>query len=332
MAIFPTQYSTLSSAALKSYIEKTYGYGPLTGRLLIRNVSDTYLFETPTTKYIFKIYRDAHRKPEEIKAEVELLTILHAGGAKVSFPITDLEGNKIQSFNAIEGTRYGVLFSFAPGKVIYSLSDEQLGLLGKEMAFIHTISFAIELPYKRKEYTIDTTIRQPLERIKPAFDELEEEYNYLKDIAPEIINKLGQFRLDTFSYGYCHYDFLPKNFHFAENGSITFFDFDFAGKGYLANDIASFYIHYFLEVLNKKITQEEADRAFNVFIESYRTIRALHDDEIKAIPYLGFSFWVFYLGFQYENFDDWSSIFFGPKFLKDRVALIKKWVEWYCKL
>ncbi len=332
MDIFPAQYSTLSSPALKNRLEKSYGFNGMTCRLLIRNVSDTYILENGSSQYIFKIYRDAHRKLEEIKGEVELLTILHERGAKVSFPITDLEGNKIQSFNAIEGTRYGVLFSFAPGKVIYTMSDDQLRLLGKEMAFIHTISSGIELPYKRKEYTVDTTIRQPLELMKPAFDELEEEYDYLKNIAPEIINKLGQLDPASFSYGYCHYDFLPKNFHFTESGSITFFDFDFAGKGYLANDLASFYVHYFLEVLNKKITQEEADRAFKVFIESYRTIRPLHDDEIKSIPYLGFAFWIFYLGFQYENFDDWSSIFFGPKFLKDRVALIKKWMEWYCKL
>jgi Ser/Thr protein kinase RdoA (MazF antagonist) len=75
------------------------------------------------------------------------------------------------------------------------------------------------------------------------------------------------------------------------------------------------------------MTEQEAREAFRTFITNYRKVRSLSDEEINAIPYLGFGFWVFYLGFQYENFDDWSNLFFGTKFLKDRVALIKKWME-----
>jgi Ser/Thr protein kinase RdoA (MazF antagonist) len=108
---------------------------------------------------------------------------------------------------------------------------------------------------------------------------------------------------------------------------ITFFDFDFAGKGLLAYDITSFFIHYFMEVTYGKLTEQQGRDAFKTFIANYRKVRSLSDEEINAIPYLGFGFWVFYLGFQYENFDDWSNLFFGPKFLKDRVALIKKWME-----
>jgi len=327
MDIFPTQYSTLSSVALKVFLEKQYGFKDMTCQLLIHNVSDTYVLDNGIEKYVFKIYRDQHRKLEEIKGEVELLNALIDKGAKVSYPIKDLTGNQIQTFNAAEGIRYGVLFSYAKGKVFNELSDEQLGIIGQEMAAIHNITANITLSHYRKEFNIDTTINLPLKVIKEAFNELETEYAYLTNTAEEVIAKLGQFDLSKFSYGYCHYDFLPKNFHFDEDNNITFFDFDFSGKGYLANDITSFYIHFFMDVSYNRLTKTEADRAFNIFIENYRKVKPLHDDELKAIPYLGFAFWVFYLGFQYENFDDWSSIFFGPKFLKDRVALIRKWMN-----
>ncbi len=327
MSIFPAQYSTLSSVALQDFLEKSYGFEGMRCQLLIRNVSDTYTLENQSSKYIFKTYRDAHRKLGEIKAEVELLNILVEKGAKVSFPLTDIKGVQIQSFNAAEGTRYGVLYSYAYGKVVHTLNSEQLGILGREMAVIHNITDGLELKNPRNEYNTDTTINFPLQTIKPAFKGLEDEYAYLIGTAAKVIAKIGQLDLSRFSYGYCHYDFLPKNFHFTNEGNITFFDFDFAGKGYLINDITSFYIHYFLEVHFNKITQAEADRNFAIFVESYRQVRPLHDDEIKAIPYFGFAFWVFYLGFQYENFDDWSNIFFGPKFLKERVALIKKWMK-----
>jgi Ser/Thr protein kinase RdoA (MazF antagonist) len=326
MKIFPTQYSTLSSKALNIKLQESYGLSDTTCRLLIRNVSDTYVIESATEKYIFKIYRDAHRKLEEIKAEVELLNILFEKGAKVSRSIPDKNAKILQVFNAAEGTRYGVLFSWAQGSVIYAMTDEQLEVVGKEMAAIHNITSSIELSHYRKEYSINTTIIEPLKIIEPAFSGLEEEYDYLKQTAGDVIAKYNQFA-PGFSYGYCHYDFFPKNFHFTETGEITFFDFDFAGKGLLAYDITSFFIHYFLEVTSGKITEQQGRDAFKTFIASYRKVRPLSDEEIHAIPYLGFGFWVFYLGFQYENFDDWSNLFFGPKFLKDRVALIKKWME-----
>ncbi|MEP6610252.1 MAG: phosphotransferase [Mucilaginibacter sp.] len=331
MDIFPAQYSTLSATALNNFISERYGFVDTTCRLLIRNVSDTYLIETSADKYILKIYRDAHRKLDEIKGEVELLTVLAEKGAKVSYPINDLSGDKIQTFNAIEGTRYGVVFTYAQGKVVNDLDDAQLALLGREMAVVHNITADIALNYNRIKFNAETTISQPVKTIKPAFAELPDEYEYLTNTSEKVIARLNQIDYSNFSYGYCHYDFLPKNFHFDGN-EITFFDFDFAGKGYLANDITVLYIHYFLEATYGKISRQETDRAFGVFVENYRAVRPLHDDELKAIQCLGFGFWMFYLGFQYDNFDDWSSIFFGPKFLKDRVALIKKWMDWFGEL
>jgi len=329
MDIFPAQYSTLSAKALNDFISDRYGFTDTTCRLLIHNVSDTYVIENQAAKYILKIYRDAHRKLEEIAGEVELLTILAERGAKVSYPVADLSSHKIQTFNAIEGTRHGVLFTFAQGRVVNDMNDAQLAILGQEMAAIHNITSDINLKYNRISFNIDSTIISPLKTIKPAFSDLPDEYEYLTSTAKKVIEGLNRFDYNNFSYGYCQYDFLPKNFHFDEKNQITFFDFDFAGQGYLANDIMSFYMHYFLEATYGKIPRREAERAFAVFVENYRRVRPLHNDELEAIQSLGFGFWMFYLGFQYDNFDDWSNIFFGSKYLKDRTALVKKWIDWF---
>lgn len=172
-------------------------------------------------------------------------------------------------------------------------------------------------------------LTSPLERIRLAFVDLEPEYQYLTETAGLVKNKIAALALESFGYGYCHYDFLPKNFHFNPKNEITFFDFDFAGQGYLVSDLASVYAHFFLLVLQQKIDQQEADRSFAVFIEAYRSVRTLSEDELNAIPLFGFCWWIFYFGFHYDNFEDWSNFFFGPKFIKERVSLIKKWVDWY---
>jgi len=72
----------------------------------MHNVSDTYLIRGLDQQFIFKIYRDAHRKADEIRAEVELLTILKNEEVSVAYPIANVEGDMLQAFNAAEGTRY----------------------------------------------------------------------------------------------------------------------------------------------------------------------------------------------------------------------------------
>jgi len=328
---FPAQYSTLSAAALKNYLIEAYQLDSCTTcRLLIRNVSDTYILENQNQKYIFKIYRDAHRKRNEIEAEIELLNILIANGNSVSYPINDVEGKQIQQFNAIEGLRNGILFSFAEGKVILDLEDRHLIQLGHDMAKLHQSTSSIKLNNPRPVFNFETTLFEPLKDLESNFSEMKEEYEYLSNISEKVVQKFKEFDTSTFSYGYCHYDFFPKNFHFDEQGKITFFDFDFAGEGYLINDLMSFLNHYFFHQLNNLISKEQAEKDFDTFLNAYQKVRLLTNDELKAIPYLGVTFHIFFLKFFYDNYDDWSNIFLTPRYTKHRVGLIKKWEELYC--
>jgi len=331
MNIFPTQYSTLSSAALKDHLEKQFGFSGMRCRLLVRNVSDTYIFEGDSGKFVFKIYRDNHRQLGQIRAEVELLNTLHAKGAQVAYPIADLQGSYIQSFQAAEGIRNGVLFYFAPGKVVLVPNDEQLRIIGREIARMHIVMAEVQLQDERPVYDAYTTLYRPLEIIRKRFEELPEEYTWLCEIAKRTEAKLNSLPVGEFSYGYCHYDLLAKNFHFDSQDRITFFDFDWCGKAWLVNDLMTFFVTYFLQINMGRITQEEADKAFSVCIEGYREERQLSREEIEAIPYAGIMFWIFALGFYEDNFDDFSNTFLSTRFLKERTALIRKWVESYCK-
>ena len=328
MNIFPTQYSVLSSKALQSYLSEHYDFIVTNCRLIVHNVSDTYLVETDSDKYIFKIYRDAHRSHDEIMGEAELLLYFKDNGASVSYPVKDESEKLLQAFNAAEGMRYGLMFSYAKGQNLYLMNDHQLELVGTEMAKLHVIASSVKLSYPRKKYTVETTITEPIKIIKPAFEGMEVGYEYLVKTADFVLNELSKLNIEKFSYGYCQYDFLPKNFHFEGDEKLTFFDFDFAGQGYLINDIATFYIHFFLDVYTGKMSREEADRSFNVFLEAYRKVKPVSDEEVNSIKYFGFGFWIFYFGFNQENFDDWSNIFFTPNFIKGRIELIKKWMEY----
>ncbi|MBW3130599.1 phosphotransferase enzyme family protein [Hymenobacter profundi] len=329
MSLFPTQYSTLSAAALRPYIEQAYGFTGLTCRYLLRGVSDTYVLEGSAAKYILKIYREAHRSLNEIRGEVALLTLLCDNGARVAAPLADAAGEYVQHFAAAEGSRHGVLFAYAEGNSVYAMSDAQLRTVGREMARVHNCTAGLQLPYPRPIYNVATTLTGPLQVLEPSFQAYPEGLTYLRELAAAVERKLAEFDLGAFGYGYCQYDFLPKNFHFDAQDALTFFDFDFAGQGYLVNDVMSFFVHFFLDRYYKGVPPAEAERAFAVFLAGYREVRPLSEAELAAIPYLGVMFWIFYLGFAAENFDDWSNFFFTPRYIQERVALIKQWVEWY---
>ena len=327
---FPAQYSTLSAIALKDFIEHAYGSNQLTCRLLAKNVSDTYLLENEKSKYILKIYRHSYRSLDEIKGEAELLNILKDGGVPVSYPIKDLSGNEIQEFYAPEGIRYGILFSYAIGKVVIIPDDDQLRIIGRTIAAMHDITSTCQLQHERPVYDVHSTLEKPLKLIAGRFADLPEQYAFLQEISARVIKKLNQFDTSEFSYGYCHYDLLPKNFHFDEENRITFFDFDWMGKGFLMNDLMTFRIQLIFLIHFQMMTREEADRCFSVLIAAYREKRHLSDRELQVIPYLGVMFFMYGFGFYEENFDDFSIAFLTSKFIKERVELIKKWADWYC--
>lgn len=167
--------------------------------------------------------------------------------------------------------------------------------------------------------------------LKPIFENDAKMSVWINNTADKIIVKLEDFDFSRFSYGYYHYDLLPKNFHFDNNDKITFFDFDFLGKGLLVNDLMTFWLHLSLNATFNKISQEEADQKFNVVIAAYRTVLHLSDKEIAAILYLSFGFWIFFMGYHQKHFDDFSNPFFNSRYVKDRVDLIKKLTEKYCR-
>jgi Ser/Thr protein kinase RdoA (MazF antagonist) len=327
MPIFPAQYSTLSAKALKKDIENCYGWQKVKCRFHMHGVSDTYIIESSKGKNIFRIYRTSHRTLDEIKAEIELLLHLKKKGRGVAAPVTDSGGSYIQEFEAAEGIRYGVMFAYADGKSPMEMDSSQYAIVGKELGLLHLEMGAIKLKYPRKRYSIETMIEDPVKRLKPAFKEFPEGHRFLKKTGEAVSEKLLALNPSKFAYGYCHTDVHLKNLHFNEANVMTLFDFDFFGEGWLVNDLAGFHCHY---MWHRPLEGEES--SWNAFLTAYRSVRPLSAEEEAAIPYLGFAWWTFYLGFQFEAFDDWSNTFFNERYLRHRIALMKDYTDKYCKL
>ncbi|WP_207432244.1 phosphotransferase enzyme family protein [Sabulibacter ruber] len=320
--LFPTSYSTFCTSALASYISETYGLGPATCQLLLRGVGDTYLIKTDADWFILRVYRATHRSLPQIQAETTLLLALKKAGVLVSYPIFDLAGQEIQALPAAEGTRHAVLFTFAPGQSVAILNHRQLQLLGSQMARFHTISSSTQLNDSRWTFDVETMLVQPLEMVKEAFNDFPEDYAWLQEISRETQDRLASLNTSSFSSGYCHFDFMPKNFHFEGNEKLTFFDFDFFGQGWLVNDLMTFREQLCLDVLSGRMTQNAAEIAFATVVEAYREHRSLSDEEVAAVSSLSVGFWFFYLGF-YATHDQFTP-HLQPARLQQRMSLFRR--------
>jgi len=323
---FPATYSTLCPIALSSFISEKYEVGNVQCKFLVRGVGDTYLVESSETRFILRVYRSSHRSLPQIKEEVKLLQALKQADVSVSYPIPDISGEAILTLDAAEGERHAVLFSYAPGHVVRSLNENQLRALGSEMARFHNVSSNIKVGEERWNFDLETTVFKPLEKLKPYFAEDPEGYTWLQEIADQVEKKLSQLSTAGFSKGYCHFDFLPKNFHF-QNDSITFFDFDFMGRGWLVNDIMTFWQHLSLDVYTRRMRQEAANDAYSTFLDGYCAHRPVSEQELAAVPYLSPGFWLFYMGFHTTH--DQFHTFSQPAHLKSYTGILRNIVDTY---
>ncbi|MEJ1241912.1 phosphotransferase [Chryseolinea sp. T2] len=332
--LFPTIYSTLDPAALASFVSSQYELGDSRCQLIQRGVGDTYLITTSTNKFVLRIYRNDQRTFGHIQSEVELLSILRDNNVSVSYPIADRDEQYVQALDAAEGKRHAVLFSYAKGESPVKLSDTQLKVLGGEIAKFHNISSVAGLSNTRWTFDISTTLIEPINKTRHLFASLADELTWWVSVAGQAREYLESIPTDQFSTGYCHYDFLPKNFHF-DDDNITLFDFDFFGKGWLVNDLMTFWTQLTLDVQINRMTQQDADHSFDLLLDAYRQHRSISDEELRAIPSLSIGWWCYYMGFHASH--DQFLAFVQPGHLKMRTALIRqlaernaKWSDRYC--
>lgn len=326
---FRAIYSTLSAEALTTLVAEKYKLENIQCRFLTRGVGDTYLVQSPNEQFILRIYRDTHRSLPQIKEELSLLLALKDAGVSVSWPIQDHSGTHIQPLQAIEGIRHAVLFSYAPGTAVSMLNDQQLRNFGREMARFHNVSSALSPETSRWSFDTETTLFKPLRMLQTVKTQDPETYAWLQQTAQRAQEKLSQTDTSGFSKGYCHFDFIPKNFHF-DGDAVTLFDFDFMGYGWLVNDIMSFWQHLMFDVYAGRATQQASDDAYAVFLEGYREHRAVSDHELAMAPCLTLGFWLFYMGFHTTH--DHFYTFTQPAYVKMFTGFLKHVVNtWWDK-
>ncbi|MEP4545579.1 MAG: phosphotransferase [Saccharospirillum sp.] len=232
-------------------IRKHYDFGDVDYCMHIkRGFNDTYLLDTGSQKFIFRMYLNGKYYVESDDAyrfELNLVKHLHMQGVPVANVVPTSCGDLLGVTELRSGQRVFALFNYAEGVLLSrgSLTINQGRQLGIAMANMHLAADSFESEYERYKldlkYLVDEPIRLISEGEKCA--EANEEIKYglyvLEKLEPidRYIERINSIGTDGSKFGIIHADMHLGNIHFRGN-ELTIFDFDHCAYGWRAYDLA----------------------------------------------------------------------------------------------
>jgi Ser/Thr protein kinase RdoA (MazF antagonist) len=320
---FPVTNSTLSATHLGLFLQDKYNLSSnAICSLLKTGINDSYLVIDNARKYVFRVYSLNWRTKTEIQEEIRLLNLLSENNIPVSFPFMDVNDNYIQEFDAPEGCRFGVLFSYAKGEKLINFPIETHYKIGVIMAGMHKLTAGLSL--ERIVYTPEVVLVDLFEQLKRFLPCGTEEMDFMLLTRQYLLHEFEKFNYNELRQGTVHLDIWFDNISIDKAGEVTLFDFDFCGNGWLCYDLA----YYILQVNNTEKDEAECKLKTESFLNGYESVTKLSDEEKRILPLLGASLTFFYLGIQFQRFDNWSNTFFNEMYLKRYINMfVKKYFE-----
>lgn len=318
---FPVTYSILSTKALITEILPDYGLGTIIDiKLWNLGVNDTYVLTTAhNEKYILRAYRAGWRSLSDISFEIDALNHLNNKGVPISRPLPQKDGRFIQTVSSPEGTRYIVVFTYAAGKPpsYEREANNKAFNYGKAVGKMHNAIQDFSSQHIRFSLDLDHLIKLPLKSIAPILSYRENDWGYLQQLAEKIRRQLEGLPGDALERGFCHGDLHGGNAHLADDGTITFFDFDCCGWGWRAYDLA-----VFRWGARRRGKEEEQ---WEPFLCGYNTERNLNYIDLQAIPlFIGIRhFWL--LGLHTGNGHDRGFSWMNDEYFDRAIKFFREW-------
>ena len=312
--------SLIATESIQTLVMNYYIAGQNIGvEFLQAGVNDTYLVSTETGKrWIYRIYRANLRTREAIEDELLFLEFLAENSARVAKPVRNVSGEYINSFMAPEGERFGVLFEYADGQLIDYGEDgcQHAGIYGQELARIHSLQEKFVSNNTRPTIDFNELFEKPMAKIKLFFSSKPELLEKVVSIGDYIKCVYEESEKSNLRIGYCHGDTHCHNAHIDKEESITFFDFDCCGKGWLEYDLATY---LWASVLEEKETR------FGRFIEGYISELKHYQPDMKMISLLVAMRHLWLLGLHYDSSKIYGKNWYTSKYFEGNTEFLVNW-------
>lgn len=240
-ATAPVSHSVVHPDFIGAEVSRRYAIaGPIKAFLLYRGINDVYLVQGRDQRYALRVWRVTWRDVDAVAYELDFLDFLRGRGFPASAGIRDREGGLYFKIASPEGVRAAALYDWAPGRKFGDcLSEPTAGRIGALFARLHQLGLEwnagrpLAVP-QIVEYRMN--VPALLEFCYDRPDDL----RVYPVVAERLERALLELQREQVPMGVCHRDFHPSNVHVADDGRITFLDFDGVGTDYLMQDVQNF--------------------------------------------------------------------------------------------
>jgi Ser/Thr protein kinase RdoA (MazF antagonist) len=330
-------YSTISAASIAETVDQNYDIG-LTARcqFFTHGVSDFYELEGGDGRpYLARLCSHRSRGPANIDYETALLAHLDRCGIVVGAPVVDREARLWSLLDAPEGPRAFTVLKRLQGRTPRSdlnrtgVADVRtlagIEALGASMGQIHLAGASYAGPPSLYRIDEQHLIEKPLAQIVAVVDDAMAQD--AKAIGESLAKRLAE-RAPSLSIGHCHGDNHGGNTLIADgmDGApiAGWFDFDDAGPGFLAYDLATF-LWAELNLARSDSLSEARQSLWAAFITGYRSVRQISEADFDAIGFFVAIRHVWLMGLYAGRIPEWGAKFVSADWFRDGFTLLRKW-------
>lgn len=319
--------STPTAGSIAALVQARYGLGALVeSEFLRRSFNQVYRLSFASgQRVVARLCSERPRGGPNVLFEAAALDHWSQLDCHVSRCVKTASGEVAIKVPLPEGARTLMLFEYLDGEhTSEAAADIQAFAYG--MAALHEAGESYQGPESAYVLDLDYLLLRPLEGLlrAPSMNgELRSQFEKLGLGLRDEILALGEL-----SHVLCHGDAHGQN-NFILNDAegqrrAAFFDFDEAGPGYLAYELAVYPWSLYPRAPDAKVS-EKVETQWKQYISAYRSRRRIADADVAAIArFMAVrQFWL--LGEYAGRVPVWGSQTLPPDQLRRQLALLRQW-------
>ncbi|MEO8021618.1 phosphotransferase [Polaromonas sp.] len=319
--------STPTGAAIGGVVSKAYAFGEVVEcELLRRSFNQVYgLKFADGRRVVARLSAERPRGAPKVEYEAALLGHLRARNVPVANCLPTRDGTVATMVTLPEGERPLMLFEHLDGEMTgEALPDVEA--FGRGLARLHDA--AQDFVATESHYTLDLNylLESPLRLLLTAPTMTEELRTQFTELGSRLHQRISS--MDGLTQVVCHGDSHGQN-NFVTSGQgedrvASFFDFDDAGPGYLAFELAVYAWSTHPHSVSGKL-DEKALARWQHFIAAYRKERPIPAADLQAVPaFMAVRhFWL--LGEYAGRIPIWGSQAMPTAYLRKQFELLTNW-------
>jgi Ser/Thr protein kinase RdoA (MazF antagonist) len=319
--------STPTAAGIAGLVQARYALGEVVeSEFLRRSFNQVYRLSFASgQRAVARLCADRPRGLPNLRFEAEALEHWAQQGCAVARCLRSASGDVSVSVALPEGSRQLMLFEFLDGEAT-GTSAEHVEAFARGLATLHTAGAGYRGSDSAYALDLDYLLLRPLERLLQAptmTAELRAQFETLGRRLHDRILSLGALR-QVLCHGDAHGE---NNFIVQRPGGrheALFFDFDEAGPGILAYELAVYPWSLYPRVPDIAFSDDRKAQWLQ-FIHTYREARPIPDLDVAAVaPFMSVrQFWL--LGEYAGRIPVWGSQAMSTDMLRRQAEMLRRW-------